>query len=135
MPSLVSTAQIENAAARVLGRLDQAIDEVNNFDINEIKMKFLQGSAAKWMGEIFLNIDYAHRVEAETWIRKSIGADEQNRMPWDLARAYALYAEFFKKKSNPAQAKEKLGKAIDLMRSIGADGWVEKYEEELAEIE
>jgi hypothetical protein len=53
-------------------------------------------------------------------------------MPWDLARAYALYAEFYKKKADPAQAKEKLGKAIDLMRSIGADGWVKKYEEELA---
>jgi hypothetical protein len=55
-------------------------------------------------------------------------------MPWDLARDYALYANFFKKKSDLAQAKEKLGKAIELMRGCGADGWVKKYEEELAEL-
>jgi hypothetical protein len=36
------------------------------------------------------------------------------------------------KKADPTQAKEKLGKAIDLMRSIGADGWVKKYKEELS---
>jgi hypothetical protein len=53
-------------------------------------------------------------------------------MPWDLARDYALYADFFKKKADPDQAKEKLSKAIDLMRSIGADEWVNRYEERLA---
>ena len=71
-------------------------------------------------------------MKPKAWIRKAIEVDEQNRMPWDLARDYALYAEFFKKKDEQAQAKEKLGKAIDLMRSIGADGWVERYEKELA---
>ncbi len=132
MPSSVPTAQIWNTAAEVLGGLDPALDDLNNFDINEIKMKFLQGSAAQGMGQIYLYIDDKHMDEAEVWIRKAIEADEQNRMPWDLARDYALYAEFFKKKADPAQAKEKLGKAIDLMRSIGADGWVKRYEEELA---
>ena len=53
-------------------------------------------------------------------------------MPWVLATNYNLYAEFFKKKGDPAQAKEKLGKAIEIMGSIGADGWVKRYEEELA---
>ena len=38
----------------------------------------------------------------------------------------------FLKKGVLVQTKENLGKAIDLMRSINADGWVEKYEEELA---
>jgi hypothetical protein len=70
--------------------------------------------------------------EDEAWIKKAIEINEQNRMPWDLARDYALYAKFFQKKGDPTQAKEKLGKAIELMRSIGADGWVEKFEKELA---
>ena len=70
------------------------------------------------MGEIYLYIDDTHMDEAEAWIRKAIEVDEQHRMPWDLARDYALYAEFFKKKGDPAQAKEKLGKAIELMRSM-----------------
>jgi hypothetical protein len=55
-------------------------------------------------------------------------------MPWELARDYALYAEFFKKKADPTQAKEKLGKAIELMRGCGADGWVKRYVEKLAEV-
>ena len=84
------------------------------------------------MGEIYLYLDDKHMDEAEAWIKKAIEMDEQHKMPWDLARDYALYAEFFKKKGDPAQAKEKLSKAIDLMRSIGADGWVKRYEEELA---
>jgi hypothetical protein len=33
------------------------------------------------------------------------------------------------------QAKEKLTKAIELMRGCGADGWVTKNEEELAGLE
>jgi tetratricopeptide (TPR) repeat protein len=118
--------------AGVRGRLDPPLDPVVNFDLQEIRLKILQGWAAHTMGEIYLYIDDKHMDEAEAWIRKAIEADEQNRMPWDLARDYALYAEFFKKKEDPAQAKEKLGKAIELMRSCGADGWVKKYEEELA---
>ncbi len=90
--------------------------------------------AAQAMGEIYLYIDNKHMDEAETWIRKAIEIDEQHKMPWELARDYALYAEFFKKKGDLTQAKEKLVKAIDLMRSIGADGWVKRYEEELAAI-
>ena len=86
------------------------------------------------MGEIYLYLDDKHMDEAEAWIRKAIEMDEQHKMPWDLARAYALYAEFFRKKADPTQAKEKLGKAIDLMRSIGADGWVKRYDNELAKL-
>ena len=131
-PSYARLAQILKVAAGVRGHLDPALDAVLNFDLQEIRMRSLQGRAAQAMGEIYLYIDDKHMDEAEAWIRKAIEADEQNRMPWDLARDYALYAEFFKKKGDPAQAKEKLGKAIELMRSIGADGWVKKYEEELA---
>jgi len=131
-PSLARLAQILKVAAGVRGRLDPAIDVVLNFDLQEIRMRFLKGWAAQAVGEIYLYIDDGHMDEAETWIKKAIEVDEQNRMPWDLARDYALYADFFKKKHDPVQAKENLHKAIDLMRSIGADGWVKKYEEELA---
>jgi tetratricopeptide (TPR) repeat protein len=105
---------------------------VLDFDLQEIKLRFFQGWAAQTMGEIYLHIDDAHMDEARAWIRKAIETDEQNRMPWSLARAYALYAEFFKKKGDPEQAKENLHKAIELMREYHADDWVEKYEQELA---
>jgi class 3 adenylate cyclase/tetratricopeptide (TPR) repeat protein len=132
MPSIARLAQILKVAAGVRGGQDPAFDAVLTFDLHEIKMKNIQGGTAHTMGEIYLFLDDNHMEEAESWIRKAIEADEQHRMPWELARDYALYAEFFKKKGDPVQAKEKLGKAIELMRSIGADGWVEKYEKELS---
>jgi tetratricopeptide (TPR) repeat protein len=131
-PSIARLARILKVAAGVLGHLDHRIEEVLDFDINEVREIRYQGGAARGMGEIFLNIDDDHMEQAETWIRKAIEVSEQHKMPWELARDYALYAEFFKKKADPAQAKEKLGKAIEIMRGINADGWVKKYEEDLA---
>ena len=51
---------------------------------------------------------------------------------WNLARDYALYADLFKRKSDLSKAKEKLNKATKIFKECGADGWVEKYEKELA---
>lgn len=131
-PSLARLAQIAKVANGVRGGLNPGLDEALNFDLQEIKVKSVHGWAAQTMGEIYLYMDDKHMDEAETWIRKAIETDEQHKMSWDLARGYALYAKFFKKKNDPAQAKEKMSKAIDLMRNIAADGWVKKYEAELA---
>jgi class 3 adenylate cyclase/tetratricopeptide (TPR) repeat protein len=131
-PSYARFAQILKVAAGVRGRLDPVLNAVLNFDLQEIKMRIVRGVAAHAIGEIYLYVDDKHMDDAESWIRKAIETDEQHKMPWNLARDYALYAEFFKKKGDPAQAKEKLGKAKELMRGIGADGWVRRYEEELA---
>jgi len=132
--SYARLAQIMKVAAGVRGRLNPAIDMVLNFDLQEIRMRTILGQAAHGMGEIYLYLDDAHMDEAEAWIRKAIEVDERNRMPWDLARDYALYAEFFVKKGDPAQSKENLGKAIELMRGCNADGWVKRYEETLAKL-
>jgi class 3 adenylate cyclase/tetratricopeptide (TPR) repeat protein len=132
-PSGDRVLQIAKAATGILsGRFDPALDAALTFDLQEVKRWSMQGMAALNMGQIYLSIDDKHMDEAETWIRKAIEVDERNMMPWDLARDYALYAEFFKKKGDTAQAKETLSKAIDLMRDCGADGWVKRYEEELA---
>jgi class 3 adenylate cyclase/tetratricopeptide (TPR) repeat protein len=130
-PSWARIAQIRKVVAGVRGHLDQTLETVFNFDLQEIRILLTKGWAAQAMGEIYLYLDDNHIDIAEAWIRKAIELNEQYRMPWDLARAYALYAEFFKKKGDPTQAKEKLGKAIDLMRVCGADGWVKRYEERL----
>ena len=41
-------------------------------------------------------------------------------------------SDLFKKKDNLPKARENLSKAIDIFKECGADGWVEKYEKELA---
>ena len=49
-----------------------------------------------------------------------------------MAQDYALYAKLIIRKGDQFRAKEKLNKAIKIFKECGADGWVEKYEKELA---
>jgi len=49
-----------------------------------------------------------------------------------LGKDYALYAEWFKRKGDRLKVQENLGKAIEILLECGADGWVSKYEKELA---
>jgi len=96
------------------------------------KMKIQQGGFERYIAEILFNIDDQHISEAEHWIQKAIEADQRNRMMFHLGRDYTLYAELFKRKGDKSKAQENLGKAIDLFKECGADGWVEKAEKELA---
>ena len=96
------------------------------------KVKILEGWFQRYIGEILLNIDDQHIPEAENWIQKAIEADQRNRTMLNLGKDYALYAELLKRKGDRLKAQENLGKAIEIFKECGADGWVEKYEKELA---
>jgi hypothetical protein len=98
------------------------------------KLKVAEGSIQRYIGEILLNIDDQHISESEHWIQNAIEADQRNRTMFNLGQDYALYADFFKRKGDRLKAQENLGKAIEILKECGADGWVEKYEEELATI-
>jgi uncharacterized phosphosugar-binding protein len=87
---------------------------------------------ARAIGNILLNIDDDHITEAEHWIQKAIEADQRNRMMFHLGKDYALYAELFKRRGDKLKAQVNLGKAIEILKECGSDGWVEKYEKELA---
>ncbi len=95
------------------------------------KLKALEGWIQRYIGEILLNIDDEHISEAEHWIQKAIEADQKNRMMFNLGKDYALYADLFKRKGDRLKTQENLGKAIEIFKECGADGWVEKYEKEL----
>jgi hypothetical protein len=77
-------------------------------------------------------LDENHLPEADKWITQAIEADQRNGMRFHLAKDYALYADLFKRKADIPKAKETLTKAIEIFKECGADGWVEKYEKELA---
>jgi len=98
------------------------------------KVKAYEGWIQRYIGEILLNIDDQHISEAEHWIQMAIEADQRNRTMLNLGRDYALYADLFKRKGNTLKAQENLGKAIEILKGCGADGWVEKYEKELASL-
>jgi len=100
----------------------------------ENKVSLYDGRMSKYIAEILLNIDDQHVFEAEKWVRKAIEADKRNGMMFYLGRDYALYADLLKRKGDQPEAKEMLGRAIEILKKCGADGWVEKYEEKLAEL-
>ncbi|MEW6113373.1 MAG: hypothetical protein AB1664_14675, partial [Thermodesulfobacteriota bacterium] len=98
------------------------------------KAKLLVGWTRRNLGASFLNIDYQHIHEAQHWIEQAIEADERNGMRWHLARDIAVYAELFKRKGDREKAKEQVGRAIDIYKECGADGWVTRAEEEMARL-
>jgi hypothetical protein len=53
-------------------------------------------------------------------------------MMFHLGRDHALCAELFKRKGDRSKSQEHLGKAIELYKECGADGWLKKAEEEIA---
>jgi tetratricopeptide (TPR) repeat protein len=98
------------------------------------KVKVLEGWFQRYIGEILLNIDEQHLSEAEHWIQKAIETDQRNQMMFNLGRDYLVFADLFKRKGDRLKAQENLGKAIEILKECGADGWVTKAEKELVTI-
>ena len=99
------------------------------------RLKVNEGTISNFIGEILLNIDDPHMPEAENWIQRAIEADQGNGLRFRLGTDYALYAELFKRKGDRLKAQENMGKAIEILKEGGADGWVSRYEKELALIQ
>jgi len=117
------------------------LNHEKNINLNELfkyckdnKIKVYEGWMLSCIGEILLNIDDQHVSEAEDWIKKAIETNQKYGMMWNLARDYALYADLFKRKGELPKAQENLNKAIEIFTDCGADGWVDKYEKELASL-
>jgi tetratricopeptide (TPR) repeat protein len=131
-PSRIDLSKILLAKAKVMNN-DKAINLDALYEYAERnKIKLMEGHMARAIGDILLNIDDDHITEAEHWINKAIGADQRNRMMFLLGKDYALYAELFKRRGDKLKAQENLGKAIEIFKECGADGWVTKAEKELA---
>jgi tetratricopeptide (TPR) repeat protein len=132
MPSSMSFARTGVAKSRVVNNEKDVDLESLYIQSRNNKIKTGEGWISKNIGEILLYIDDQHMSESENWIQKAIEADQRNRMMFYLGKDYALYAELFKRKGDGLRAQENFGKAIEILKECGADGWVEKYEKELA---
>ena len=98
------------------------------------KLTMCKGWTARNIGDVMLHIDDDHISDAAVWFQKAIEADTRNGFRFQLAQDHALYADWFKRKGDIKGAKAQLTKAVDIFRECGADGWVEKYEKQLAEL-
>jgi tetratricopeptide (TPR) repeat protein len=130
-PSWVGWGKLAILRSKVMNKeKDVNLESLYAHSLNN-KVKTAEGWFQRYIGEILLNIDDQHLSEAEQWIRKAIEADQKNRMMFHLGKDYALYAELFKRKGDRSKAQENLGKAIEILKECGADGWVEKAQKEL----
>jgi len=98
------------------------------------KVKIYDGWCSRLIGEILMNIKDQDQSKAEEWIKRAIELDGKRGLRWQLAMDHAVYSDLYIKNGDPVKAKENLCKAIDIFKECGADGWVEKYEKELAAI-
>jgi predicted ATPase/class 3 adenylate cyclase len=131
-PSLANAGKVGLARSKVMNReKDVDIESLYAYSRNN-KVKVAEGWIQRYIGDILLNIDDQHLSEAEHWIQKAIETDKTNRTMFNLGKDYALYADLFKRKGDRLKTQENLGKAIEILKECGADGWIEKYEKELA---
>ena len=93
-----------------------------------------EGWMRRYLGEILLNIDDQHTSEAQHWIEQAIEADERNGMRFHLGGTMPFTLNCSNEKATTIKAKEQLGKAIEIYKECGADGWVTKAEEEMASL-
>jgi len=133
LPSLLGCFKIDIIRSKVMDN-DMDIDLDSLYQIaNKIKIKPVKGKAFNSICDILLSTD-KQISNAERWIKKAIEANKINGLMFYLAQSYNLYAEVFKRKGDLPKAKENLETSIEIFRECGADGWVKKYEKELAEL-
>jgi tetratricopeptide (TPR) repeat protein len=100
----------------------------------ESNYRIHDGWKARYLSEILLYIADQHIFDSEDYIKKAIKADKKNGMMLNLGKDYALYAYLLNQKDDRSEAEKNLCEAIEIFKECGADGWVEKYEGELAEL-
>jgi tetratricopeptide (TPR) repeat protein len=132
-PSEIGLYKVGLARAKVLGSgQDIDVDKLLEYCRN-IRSKRMQNKCSRYICEILLNID-SHINRADEWLKKIIKADTRDNFRFFLGQDYALYAELYKRSGNQSKAKEHLSKAVEIYKECNADGWVEKYEKEMAEL-
>jgi class 3 adenylate cyclase/tetratricopeptide (TPR) repeat protein len=134
LPSLAGFGQVGVARSKVMNKDKEVnLESLYNHSRNN-KIKVFEGLISKYIGEILLNLDDPEISKAEQWIQKAIESDQRNGMMFHLAKDHASYANAFKRKGQMPEARENLGKAIEILKDCGAAGWVKKYEDELASL-
>jgi tetratricopeptide (TPR) repeat protein len=133
-PSMAKLGKIAFSRTKAINKeKDINLESLFGF-YHENRFKQYEGWMARFIGGILLEIDNQHISEVENWIKKAIEADRRHGMMFNLGKDFSLYSELFRRKGDISKAKENLAKAIDIVKECGADGWVKKYEEELASL-
>jgi len=133
-PSATIVSKIGLARSETMNNKENLNLEALYGYVSENKAKLYEGWIRRYVAEILLNEDEDITSEAEEWIREAIAADDKNRILFELGRDYLVCAAISRRKGEEAKAIESLKKAVKIFDECGADGWVKKYEKELASV-
>jgi len=129
----------KNIIELVLIRTGLAADQRPDFDPNFLaeystsnELCVYDGLFKRHIGEIMIYL--GQLGEAENWLQKAVETHQRNQMRFHLAGDYAIRADVCKRQGDPTAAREYLVCAIEIFKECGADGWVEKYEKDLASV-
>jgi len=79
-------------------------------------------------------VDHGKIGSAKKHLEKAEAEFKAMGIGYWLARTYEVYSYLYRREGDISKAKENLNKAIEILKECGSDGWVEKYEKELAEL-
>ena len=99
------------------------------------KLKIIEGLIEKVLADILMRFNPPRIEEAESLIKYAINVDQKNGTRWYLARDYEMLSEICERKRDQAGAIASMDKAIEIMTSCGADGWVERYKRKIIELQ
>jgi len=135
LPTMKNFIKIASIRAGLLNKQKDINLDLLHSHLKNIKCNNYDGLSKRYLAGVYYNIDDNHLPEAENWIKKAIEADRKNSMIFYLAQDYLLYYKILKKMDDAKKAKDYLGRAIEQFRECGSDGWVERYEKELVELQ
>ncbi|MBS3755605.1 MAG: AAA family ATPase [Desulfobacterales bacterium] len=98
-------------------------------------LKSVVGQIEATVAETMVKIDPSRISDAEALLADAIAEDEKNGTRWSLAKDYEALSGVCRKKGDPAGAVAGLNKATEIMQECGADGWVKRYREALADLQ
>jgi tetratricopeptide (TPR) repeat protein len=127
---IIGRLSLQMAIAADSGVIDPSFSPTEYRQKN--KLPIIEGLVNSIIARILIMSDPSRLPEAEQLLIDAIAADERNGTRWYLAQDYAVLAELYRKKEDTPSAKLYFNHAIEIMRECGADGWVSRYEQELA---
>ncbi len=130
-PSFHNFNQLAILRAKVFqNQEDTDLSNLSQYVANN-QFKIYEGWIPHLIAEILLKQKETKLFEAEDWIKKAIDANQRNGMKWLLARDYTVFAEIFKRRDEKRNAQENFKKALEILKECGADGWVERVENDM----
>lgn len=124
----------ELAVARAMVMNDEKIANLSVLltYADKYEVKLVDGRLRRHLAEVLLSLGGPYLHEAKKWIHEALEIDRRYGLLFDMSRDLAVGAEIYKRTNNRSKAMEALIDAIRVSEECGSDGWLEKYQKELA---